>query len=129
MMHLIYTPLALEDFEKILDRIAEDNPAAAVRLGEDIPKTCELLKSHPMLGEQKDDLGDGLRRFSCRVAMASIIALKTTKRSTSVAFCIPKSTSFPSCSSSQLGLNSASGKPNTSRTTQDAPCGFDSSHS
>ena len=47
MMHLIYTPRALEDFGSILERIAADNPAAAVRLGEEILKTCELLKSHP----------------------------------------------------------------------------------
>lgn len=66
MMHLIYTPRSLEDFENILDRIAVDNPSAAVRLGEDMLKTCEMLKTQPLIGEQKDELGKGLRRFSCR---------------------------------------------------------------
>lgn len=66
MMRLIYTPRSLEDFEHILSRIAEDNPAAAVRLGEDLLKTCTLLKTHPLMGQLKDDLHEGLRRFSCR---------------------------------------------------------------
>lgn len=66
MMRLIYTPRSLDDFDQILERIAQDNPVAAVRLGEDILKTCELLKSHPMLGEAKDEVSAGLRRFSCR---------------------------------------------------------------
>lgn len=65
-MHLIYTPLALEDFDTILDRIAKDNPAAAVRLGEDFNKTCLLLKTNPRMGEAKDNLQPGLRRFICR---------------------------------------------------------------
>ena len=65
-MRLIYTPVALEDFRRILDRISRDNPSAAVRLGEGLLKTCELLKSHPRMGEKKDDLSPGLRRFSCR---------------------------------------------------------------
>ncbi len=64
-MRLIYTPRFLDDFDQILKRIAVDNSAAAVRLGEDILKTCELLKSHPMMGERKEELGNGLRRFSC----------------------------------------------------------------
>ena len=66
MMRLIYTPRSLDDFDHILQRIAEDNPAAAVRLGEDILNTCKLLKSHPEMGERKDELTAGLRRFSCR---------------------------------------------------------------
>lgn len=65
-MHLIYTPVALEDFRRILDRISIDNPPAAVRLGEDILRTCELLKSHPQMGERVENLSPGLRRFSCR---------------------------------------------------------------
>ncbi len=66
MMRLIYSPRSLDDFDLILKHIAEDNPKAAVRLGEDILKTCELLKSHPQMGQQKDDLGKGIHRFTCR---------------------------------------------------------------
>lgn len=60
MMRLIYTPRSLDDFDQILKRIAEDNPLAAILPGEGILKTCELLKSHPLIGERKDDLGEGL---------------------------------------------------------------------
>lgn len=66
MMRLIYTPRSLEDFDRILEYIARDNPSAAVRLGEDLLEACELLKSHPLLGEAIDDLATGLRRFVCR---------------------------------------------------------------
>ena len=66
MIRLIYTPRSLHDFDRILERINLDNPAAAVQLGEDIIKTCELLEQHPLLGEVQDDLSPGLRRFICR---------------------------------------------------------------
>jgi plasmid stabilization system protein ParE len=66
MMRLIYTPKSLDDFDSILRHIGKDNPPAAVRLGEDILRTCELLEENPELGVSKDDLTKGMRRFMCR---------------------------------------------------------------
>ena len=66
MMRLIYTPRSLDDFDLILKRIGDDNPSAAVKLGEDLLRTSELLETHPLLGEVQDDLAPGLRRFICR---------------------------------------------------------------
>lgn len=66
MMRLIYTPRSLDDFDRILERISQDDPRASVRLGEALLKTCELLESNPLLGEAQHDLFPGLRRFVCR---------------------------------------------------------------
>jgi plasmid stabilization system protein ParE len=66
MMRLVHSSRSLEDCDYILSRIGGDNPAAAVRLGEDILRTCKLFESHPQMGERKDDLAKGMRRFMCR---------------------------------------------------------------
>lgn len=59
MMQLIFTDPALADFEGIMDFIGKDNRPAAVRFGEGLIETCELLEQHPELGSRKDDLSEG----------------------------------------------------------------------
>ncbi|QEG34070.1 type II toxin-antitoxin system RelE/ParE family toxin [Bythopirellula goksoeyrii] len=53
MMRLIFTEGALADFESILNYIAKDNQSAAVRFGEGLIETCELLEKIPELGVKK----------------------------------------------------------------------------
>lgn len=66
MMRLIFTEGALADFESILNYIAKDSHSAAVRFGEGLIETCELLEKNPELWVNKDDLNLGLRLFTYR---------------------------------------------------------------
>jgi len=43
-----------------------DNPAAAVRFGEGLLKTADLLEQNPELGFARDELAKGLRVFAYR---------------------------------------------------------------
>lgn len=65
-MRLIFSDPALADFEGIMDFIGKDDQPAAVRFGEGVIETCELLEQHPELGTPKDDLSEGLRLFTYR---------------------------------------------------------------
>jgi toxin ParE1/3/4 len=66
MMRLIYADHALSDLEGIMDYIGRDNPAAAVRFGEGLLKTADLLEQNPELGYARDELAKGLRVFAYR---------------------------------------------------------------
>lgn len=65
-MRLLFSDQALRDFDQILNHIGEKNPSAAVKWGEDVYKTCSLFESHPEMGERRDELALGIRRFMCR---------------------------------------------------------------
>jgi toxin ParE1/3/4 len=47
---IIHTEEALNDFRSILDYVAEDNPAAAERLGNALLDHIEILRSFPLIG-------------------------------------------------------------------------------
>jgi toxin ParE1/3/4 len=47
---LIWTKLALEHFERLLDYISADSPIAACRFGEKLMAKVDLLQAHPNLG-------------------------------------------------------------------------------
>jgi len=66
MMRLIYADHALNDLEGTMDYIGRDNPAAAVRFGEGLLKTADLLEKNPELGVACHDLAKGLRVFTYR---------------------------------------------------------------
>lgn len=66
MMRLIYADLALSDLEGIMDYVGQDNPPAAVRFGEGLLNTADLLEQNPELGVVCDDLAQGLRVFTYR---------------------------------------------------------------
>ena len=49
---------ATEDLQEIWVYIANENPAAADKLEEDIYEACELLANNPRLGHRRSDLTD-----------------------------------------------------------------------
>jgi len=52
------SPEALADLQEIWIYIANDNPAAADKLEDDIYRACELLAKNPRLGHKRPDLTD-----------------------------------------------------------------------
>lgn len=66
MMRLVYADQALSDIDGILDYIGQDNPAAAVRFGEGLLKTVDLLEQNPELGVACENLATGIRVFTYR---------------------------------------------------------------
>ena len=52
------SPEATDDLQEIWVYIANDNPAAADKLEEDIYAACELLAKNPRLGHRRSDLTD-----------------------------------------------------------------------
>ena len=52
------SPEATDDLQEIWVYIANDNPAAADKLEEDIYAACELLVKNPRLGHRRSDLTD-----------------------------------------------------------------------
>ena len=52
------SPEATDDLQEIWAYIANDNPAAADKLEEDIYAACELLAKNPRLGHRRSDLTD-----------------------------------------------------------------------
>ncbi len=49
MIRLVWRPKAVEDRVSIMDYIAQDNPAAALELDEEIEAKTNALVSHPKL--------------------------------------------------------------------------------
>ena len=66
MKRLTLTAKSLADLNSILDYIAQDNPAAAVSVVEDLVSTCERLQEHPELGMKRYDLAADLRVLTHR---------------------------------------------------------------
>jgi toxin ParE1/3/4 len=62
MRTLRVTFAANEDLQYIQDRIARDNPSAAVRLIERFEARMELICSAPDAGEPRDDVSPGIRQ-------------------------------------------------------------------
>ena len=52
------SPEATEDLQEIWVYIADENPAAADKLEEDIYEACELLANNPRLGHRRSGLTD-----------------------------------------------------------------------
>jgi plasmid stabilization system protein ParE len=57
------SPEAQNDLQEIWIHIAQDNPAAADKLEEDIYEACELLAKNPHLGHKRPDLTNELVLF------------------------------------------------------------------
>jgi toxin ParE1/3/4 len=55
---LVWTPLARDDLREIVSYIAQDNPAAALRVGERILRSVEALKSMPQMGRMVPERQD-----------------------------------------------------------------------
>jgi len=64
MSEPLFSPMAVEDLDGILEYIARDNPAAAVRFAETLKEKCNTLARFPLLGASRDQLAERLRVFS-----------------------------------------------------------------
>ena len=63
MKEPFFSPMAVEDLEGILEYIARDKPAAAIRFVEMLEEKCNTLARFPLLGASRDQLAKGLRVF------------------------------------------------------------------
>jgi toxin ParE1/3/4 len=63
MNRLVITPRAAADLEDIASYIANDSPAAAVRMVDRLEEISMLLKDHPHIGTARDDIAKGMRLF------------------------------------------------------------------
>jgi len=59
-----FSPMAIEDLDGILEYVARDNPAAAIRFVETLKEKCNTLARFPLLGASRDQLAKRLRVFS-----------------------------------------------------------------
>ncbi|MHC4181587.1 MAG: type II toxin-antitoxin system RelE/ParE family toxin [Planctomycetota bacterium] len=64
MKEPLFSPMAVEDLEGILDYITRDNPPAAIRFVETLKEKCNTLARFPLLGASRDQLVEGLRVYS-----------------------------------------------------------------
>jgi toxin ParE1/3/4 len=60
----LFSPMAMEDLESILEYIARDKPSAAIRFLEMLKEKCNTLARFPLLGASREQLTKGLRVFS-----------------------------------------------------------------
>jgi addiction module RelE/StbE family toxin len=58
-----FSPQARADLLQIHDRIAQDNPANALRFVDRLEQQCYRLADHPYMGRSRSDLGPGFRSF------------------------------------------------------------------
>lgn len=58
------TSQARLDLVEIVDFIARDNPVAAFRLLDRLEEKFAMLARQPLIGEPRDDLGEGVRQFT-----------------------------------------------------------------
>ncbi len=64
---VIWTDEAIADLRQLVARISEDNPAAAIRLGEELIRKSLLLGEHPRLGRMlREPKRDTLRELIVR---------------------------------------------------------------
>ena len=63
MNRLVFTPLAEADLHEILAYIAGHRPLTAVSVATRIREKCELLASHPLIGQQRPEFPGDYRSF------------------------------------------------------------------
>jgi toxin ParE1/3/4 len=63
MTRLVFTRLADTDLDEILDFIAAHRPLTAVAVVRRIREKCELLASHPLIGQLRPEFPGGIRSF------------------------------------------------------------------
>jgi plasmid stabilization system protein ParE len=83
MREPVFSPMALEDLEGILQYVARDKPAAAVSFVETLKDKCNTLARFPLLGAPRAHLAEGLRVFPV-AAMSSTIVGKEIRYESSV---------------------------------------------
>jgi addiction module RelE/StbE family toxin len=64
---VIWTSEAISDLRRLVNYIAQDNPAAAVSLGEELIRKSLLLSEHPRMGRMlRESKRDDLRELIVR---------------------------------------------------------------
>jgi toxin ParE1/3/4 len=61
MLRLRYSAASKEDLKEIAGFIAKDKPVAARQWVEKIREKCRLAAKHPDIGDDRRDLGEGIR--------------------------------------------------------------------
>lgn len=65
-MNLVFSAHARHDLVEIWLTIAENDPSVADRILAELEAKCSLLRRHPYLGRQRNELVPGLRSFPRR---------------------------------------------------------------
>jgi len=92
-MHLLFTPLAVQDFEHIGDFIARDNSTRAVSFVAEIEAQCQKICINPEGYQKRPELSTDLR--SCALALTATTSSslnQTLKLSPSFASCMVQET-------------------------------------
>jgi len=63
MSRCVFTDQAIQDLDDIHDFVAEDDPAAAARLMDELEQKCGALAQTPAMGRARDELAPSLRSF------------------------------------------------------------------
>ncbi len=63
MARILFTRLADADLDEILDFIAVHRPLTAVAVVQRIREKCELLASHPLIGQLRSEFPGDIRSF------------------------------------------------------------------
>ena len=63
MAGLVFTKLADADLHEILAYIEVHRPSTAVAVVQRIREKCELLASHPLIGQQRPEFPGSIRSF------------------------------------------------------------------
>ncbi len=66
MAELVFTQLAVDDLDSILDYIAAERPQTAVRIGREIREKCEFLARNPDAGERRPEISSIHRCWTVR---------------------------------------------------------------
>ncbi len=61
MPKLRYSDASKDDLKEIATFIAKDRPKAARELAVKIREKCRMLAKHPDVGDERSDLGEGIR--------------------------------------------------------------------
>jgi len=61
MLRLRYSAVSIDDLKEIARFIATDKPVAARQWMEKIREKCRLIAKHPDIGDDRPDLGNGIR--------------------------------------------------------------------
>lgn len=78
MLRLRYSAASKDDLKEIARFIAKDKPLVAKLWVEKIREKCRLVANHPEIGDDRRDLGEGIR--STYVIVPSSFSAKMTVR-------------------------------------------------
>ncbi len=77
MREPVFSPMAVEDLDGIVEYIARDNPPAAVRFVEALKEKCYTLARFPLLGTSRERITKGCGRFQSATTLSTTGLRKT----------------------------------------------------